>query len=186
MYGSASVSTLATLAAAARSRDMSRSCLGGGGRPLLKTNWQRRINCAQLLAKNRLDARQRVFVVGLEAQRQCRRRVRGAHQSPAVREVDANTVERSELAVAEIGLQCQLFHQREFALLGAVDFQLGGRDRWRQRIEMVVEAGIGGAENFDQSRGGVHAVVETEPALVEEDMAAELAAEQRTGFGHFF
>jgi len=78
----------------------------------------------------------------------------------------------------------QIFHDRELSVFGNGDMNFRRCDRRRKLCQQIFQIGIGGAEDFDQARGAVNAVIKTEPALLEKNVAGKFAAEQRAGFLH--
>jgi hypothetical protein len=68
----------------------------------------------------------------------------------------------------------QLGHHRVVLALGAGHVQLGRAEAGGQGVEQALGSALA-RQDLQQPRGGVHRVVETVPALAEEDVAAHLA-----------
>src|SRR5690606_33344760 len=85
---------------------------------------------------------------------------------------------------APLAFALQAFDHAELALLGDLDVDLRGGDVAGEGAEHLFGGAFVEAEDFQQAGGAVDAVIEAEPALLEEDVAAHLAGQQCAGFLH--
>src|SRR5512138_3096101 len=129
-----------------------------------------------LAAHEPLDLGDPLGRLRLEPEHEERLRVGGADEPPAVREHDAHAVDRHRL-VARAEELLRAAHDLELLVLGAVDAELRGRARPGDVGEQRGERRVGAGEELEQAARRVDAVVEAEPAVPEEDVAAHLARE---------
>src|SRR5690606_17370831 len=95
----------------------------------------------------------------------------------------ANAVDGDDSAVPEVAGKAQGLDEGELLLVADRHFNFLGGDGGGEGGDDVVEGLLPEADDLQQPRGGVEAVVEAVPAVVEEQVAAELAAHRRTGLG---
>src|SRR5512143_357876 len=114
----------------------------------------------------------------LEAEDQERLGVGGAHQTPAVGEDHPHAV-HGHRRVARGEEFLGPAHHLELPVLGAVAADLGRGEGPGDVGQQPGERALGVREELEEARRGVDAVVEAEPAVAEEDVAAHLAAEER-------
>nr|GEU28095.1 hypothetical protein [Tanacetum cinerariifolium] len=134
------------------------------------------------VAELALDACQRGRCFRFEAHHDHRRGVGRTRQAEAILVFHAQAVDGDDLPVAgEFGVGAQLIHDEEVFAFGQVQVQLGRAVRLRQRIEQRRRVLFPG-EDFQHARARVQAVVKAIPAVLEEDMAAHLAAQRGAGF----
>src|SRR5207248_452179 len=103
--------------------------------------------------------------------------------TPATVDDEADAVDFDGLAVLAQPLFGEL-DGAELLLLGEVEADLGRRVRSRDAVEHPAQRPAIARDEFQEPRGGIDAVVESEVAVAEEDVAAHLAGEERVLFFH--
>src|SRR5690606_3927367 len=105
------------------------------------------------------DALQLGLGFSFETQHQHRRGVGGANQTPALRVINANTVDAGQFGIAPLSVFFQRFNNGELGDVGDLDVDFRGRDVVREGFEQL----FGGlrflAEDFQQACSAVDAVV---------------------------
>src|SRR5438552_3286310 len=122
--------------------------------------------------------------LGLEAHHQDGLRVRGAHEAPAVREADADPVDVDDVAPLGTEAVAHAVGDRELAVVGAVDADLGRAARRREVGQELRDRATAATEDLEEPGAGVDAVVVPEVALLEEHVTAHLATQERPGLAH--
>jgi transposase len=140
-----------------------------------------RLDAAQQRQHLALDAVHRFLRVAFEAQHQHRRGVRRAHQPEAVgqstrRPSMVETFASGKLAffTSSATMRCGS-PSSHFTFSSGVEKLVGSAVEHGARVGMP-------RQDLQQAAAGIGAVVEAEPALLEEDVAAHLAAQRRIHF----
>src|SRR3546814_4917877 len=84
----------------------------------------------------------------------------------------------SDVCSSDLLSVMQCINDAEFALFGHMDIDFRRRNIVREGREELLGRGFLFAEDLQQARGAVDAIVKTEPALLEEDVAAHFAGQQ--------
>src|SRR6266851_1688745 len=132
----------------------------------------------KLALEERSNLAERLLVVRLEPQHECRLRIGRAHEPPSAGEIDARAVDIDRL-IMRPEIFGGLAHDLELVVVGTIDANFGRRVSARQIGEDGGEAPALLPKDLEQTKGGVNRVVEAVVAVVEKHVAAHLARERR-------
>ncbi|MNN20153.1 hypothetical protein D3C81_1334150 [compost metagenome] len=98
--------------------------------------------------------------------------------------VDPHTIDGGQFGITPLSIALQCINDAEFALVGHINIDFRRRNIVREAGEQLFGAGFLLAEDLQQARGAVDAIVKAVPALLDEDMATHFAGQQSACFLH--
>src|SRR5277367_3473348 len=137
-----------------------------------------RAEFAQLVVEQCANFRQALFARRFESRDQRGLSIRRAYETPSVGEIHADAVDVDNVVVLAEKF-CRAPDHFEFAIVGAIDANLGREVTRRQIGQDRAEPTSLLAEDFQKAERGVNAVIEAEVAVGEKHVPAHLACKRR-------